>query len=160
MAVESAGPHANNLHRTLDCSPHQHLITQFSQAGCSSLHPTNSVKALKAVIHQKYKSTDLHVAEPVSVSRLSAPCITAHVHLHFKIVREADASIQHVKPVRNKLLERLKLQNLMQERLHVGRPRLNERIGVERYPLSRLKAQCITISTCSIPFVIRSMKQK
>ena len=29
-------------------SPRQHLITQFLQARCSSWHPTNSVKALKA----------------------------------------------------------------------------------------------------------------
>jgi len=28
--------------------PHQHLITQFLQARCSSWHPTNSVKALNA----------------------------------------------------------------------------------------------------------------
>ena len=38
--------------RSAPCSrhrqPHRHLITQFLQAGCSSWHPTNSVKALKA----------------------------------------------------------------------------------------------------------------
>jgi len=30
--------------------PHQHLMTQFLQAGCSYWRPTNSVKALKAII--------------------------------------------------------------------------------------------------------------
>jgi len=43
-----AGPYANNLHLAPDWLPHQHLITQFLQAGCSSWRPTNSVKALKA----------------------------------------------------------------------------------------------------------------
>jgi len=28
---------------------HQHLITQFLQAGCTSCHQTNSVKALKDI---------------------------------------------------------------------------------------------------------------
>ena len=38
----------NNLHLARDRQPHQHLITQFLQAGCSSRCPTNSVKALQA----------------------------------------------------------------------------------------------------------------
>ena len=38
-AVASAGPYANNLHLALDRLPHQHLITLFLQAGCSSWHP-------------------------------------------------------------------------------------------------------------------------
>ena len=38
----------NNLHLTPDRQPHQHLITHFLQAGCSSWRPTNSVKALMA----------------------------------------------------------------------------------------------------------------
>jgi len=46
-AVASAGRNANNLHLNPDRQPHQHLITQFLQTGCSSWHPTNSVKALK-----------------------------------------------------------------------------------------------------------------
>jgi len=46
MAVASAGPYANNLHLAPDRQPHQHLITHFLQAGCSSWRPTNSVKAL------------------------------------------------------------------------------------------------------------------
>jgi len=33
-AVASAGPHANNLHLAPARKPHQHLITQFLQAGC------------------------------------------------------------------------------------------------------------------------------
>jgi len=37
-AVASAGPHANNLHLAPDRQPHQHLITQFLQAECSSWH--------------------------------------------------------------------------------------------------------------------------
>ena len=48
MAVALAGPYANNLHLARDRQQHQHLITQFLQAGCSSWRPTNSVKALKA----------------------------------------------------------------------------------------------------------------
>ena len=39
-AVASAGPYANNLHLAADRLPHQHLITQFLQAGCSSWCPT------------------------------------------------------------------------------------------------------------------------
>jgi len=35
-----------NLLQTDTC---QHLITQFLCTGCSSCHPTNSVKALKAI---------------------------------------------------------------------------------------------------------------
>jgi len=50
MAVASAGPYANNLHLAPDRQPHQHLITQFLQAGCSSWRPANSIKALKTLI--------------------------------------------------------------------------------------------------------------
>jgi len=39
---------ANNVQLTPDRQPHQHLITQFLQAGCPSCRPTNSIKALKA----------------------------------------------------------------------------------------------------------------
>ena len=42
--VASAGPYANNLHFAPDRTP----ITQFLLAGCSSWHPTSSVKTLKA----------------------------------------------------------------------------------------------------------------
>jgi len=49
VAVASAGPYAN-LHFAPNRLPRQHLTTQFLQAGCPSCHPTNSVKALKAVI--------------------------------------------------------------------------------------------------------------
>ena len=45
-AVASDGPYANNFHLAVDRQPHQHLIAQFLQAGCSSWHPVNSVKAL------------------------------------------------------------------------------------------------------------------
>jgi len=53
VAVTSARPYANHLHLAPDRYPLQHLITQFLQIGCSSLRPTNSVKALKA----NYKET-------------------------------------------------------------------------------------------------------
>ena len=43
-AVASAGPYANNMHLAPDRQPHQHLITQFLQTGCSSWCQTNSVK--------------------------------------------------------------------------------------------------------------------
>jgi len=46
--VISAGPYANNLHLAPDRRPHQHPITQFLHAGCSSCRPANSIKALKA----------------------------------------------------------------------------------------------------------------
>ena len=52
-AVASAGPYADNLHLAPDRWPHQHLITQFLQAGCPSCRPSNSVKALKAENWQK-----------------------------------------------------------------------------------------------------------
>jgi len=39
--------YANNLHLASDRWPHQYLITQFLQVGCSSWRPTNSVIALK-----------------------------------------------------------------------------------------------------------------
>ena len=42
MAVASAGPYANNLHVVPDRQWHQHPITQFLQAGCSSWRPTVS----------------------------------------------------------------------------------------------------------------------
>ena len=48
-AVASAGSYTNSRHLAPDRKPHQHLITQFLQAECSSWRPTNSVKALKAV---------------------------------------------------------------------------------------------------------------
>jgi len=35
-AVALAGPYTNNLHLAPDRQPHQHLISQFLQAGCSS----------------------------------------------------------------------------------------------------------------------------
>ena len=38
---------AANLHLASDKQPHQHIVTQFLQAGCSSQCPTNSVKTLK-----------------------------------------------------------------------------------------------------------------
>ena len=37
MAVASAGPYVNNQHLAPDMQPHQHLIIQFLQAGCSSM---------------------------------------------------------------------------------------------------------------------------
>jgi len=95
-------------------------------------------------------STHLHVAKPLLVSWLRAPDVTSHVHFHVKLIRETDAFVQHVQPVRNELLECLQLQNVTQERLHVWRPRKYERIGIKFDPLSRLKTQCITVSACSI----------
>ena len=47
MTVASAGPYANNMHLAPDRQPHQHLITQFLQAGCSSWRPANIVRTLK-----------------------------------------------------------------------------------------------------------------
>jgi len=47
-AVASAGPYAKNLHLTPDKQPHQHLIAQFLQIGCSFWCQTDSDKALKA----------------------------------------------------------------------------------------------------------------
>ena len=50
VAVASAGPYAS-LHLAPHRQPHQHPTTQFFlQAACPSCHPTNSVKALKAVV--------------------------------------------------------------------------------------------------------------
>jgi len=41
--------HTHSLHLAPDRQPRQHPTTQFLQAGCPSCHPTNSVKALKAL---------------------------------------------------------------------------------------------------------------
>jgi len=50
VAVASAKPYANHSHVAPDrYKPRQYLTTQFLQAGCPSCHPTNSVKALKAI---------------------------------------------------------------------------------------------------------------
>ena len=49
MAVEPAGPYAS-LHLAPDRQPCQHPTAQFLEAGCPSGHPTNSDKALKAII--------------------------------------------------------------------------------------------------------------
>jgi len=49
VAVASAGPYAS-LHLAPDRQPRQHPTTRFLQAGCPSGHPTNSVKALKALM--------------------------------------------------------------------------------------------------------------
>jgi len=49
VAVASAGPYAS-LHLAPDRQPHQHPTTLFLQAGCPSCRPTNSVKALKALV--------------------------------------------------------------------------------------------------------------
>jgi len=49
MALASAGPYANHLHLIPYRYLRQHLIIHFSQTACSSWHPANSVKALKAL---------------------------------------------------------------------------------------------------------------
>jgi len=60
-AVASAGPYANNLHLASDRQPHQHLITEFLQAGCTSGRPINGVEALKANHTElKYKQNQKH----------------------------------------------------------------------------------------------------
>jgi len=55
MAVESAGPYANNLHLTPDRQPHYTSSLNFLQAGCPSCRPTNSVKAPKAQEQNRQK---------------------------------------------------------------------------------------------------------
>ena len=57
-AVASAGPYANNLHLAPDTLPHQQLITQLLQAGCSSWCLTSSVSALKASAALYYVFTE------------------------------------------------------------------------------------------------------
>jgi len=64
VAVASAGPYAS-LHLAPDRQPRQYPTTLFFlQAGCSSCHPTNSVKALKAQGRDKQlgdkQGPDLH----------------------------------------------------------------------------------------------------
>ena len=62
--------------QTTCTSLHQHLITQFLQAECSSWRPTNSVKALKAIPSPgKFQQTVLVMTSPVpAVSPSSASC--------------------------------------------------------------------------------------
>jgi len=50
VALAAAKPYANHLHFAPDRQPHQHHITQFLWAGCSSCHLTDSVKAPKALV--------------------------------------------------------------------------------------------------------------
>jgi len=52
VAVASAGPYASR-HLAPDRQPCQHPTTQFLQARCPSCHPTNSVKALKAILENE-----------------------------------------------------------------------------------------------------------
>ena len=56
-AVASAGPYANNLLLASDREWHQHIISQFLQAGCSSWRPTDSVKALM----DKFLTCDVNI---------------------------------------------------------------------------------------------------
>jgi len=46
VAMASAGPYANHSRQITMPVPHHSV---FLQAGCPSCHPTNSVKALKAI---------------------------------------------------------------------------------------------------------------
>jgi len=61
-AVALAGPYANNLHLAPDRQPHQHLITQFLQARCSSWHRTNSASTDGTLANytQTHKHTNTH----------------------------------------------------------------------------------------------------
>jgi len=52
MAAAWVGPHAKNLHLAPDRWPHQHLVTQFLQVGCSSWRSAYSVIALMAIYYQ------------------------------------------------------------------------------------------------------------
>jgi len=52
VAVASAELYAS-LHLTPDKQPCQHPNTQFLQARSASCHPTNSIKALKAVLKKQ-----------------------------------------------------------------------------------------------------------
>ena len=52
MASAWVGPHAKNLHLAPDRLPHQHLLTQFLQVGCSSWRSAHSVIALMAIYYQ------------------------------------------------------------------------------------------------------------
>jgi len=63
-AVASAGPYANNLHLVPDRQPHQHLITQFLQARCSSSKHWSGVGLL---MHVKVKNPR-HTARSVMLN--------------------------------------------------------------------------------------------
>jgi len=49
VALASAGPYADHLHLDPDRQPHQHLITQFLQAGCY-VHEVKTAGLLFTVI--------------------------------------------------------------------------------------------------------------
>jgi len=57
MAVASAGPCANNLHLAPDRLLNQHPITLIFAGQMLFLTPTNSVKALKAIIAENDPAT-------------------------------------------------------------------------------------------------------
>jgi len=59
VAVASAGPHANHLHLALNRQPRYTLPLSFFQSGRPSRHPTNSVKALKALSYLLIKKIKL-----------------------------------------------------------------------------------------------------
>ena len=54
------GPYANSLHLAPDRWPHQHLIAQFLQAGCSSWRATNSVKGVQLPMKRECASRIWH----------------------------------------------------------------------------------------------------
>jgi len=56
MEVASARPQANNLHLAPEDNHASTPLLSFLQAGCPSCHPTNSVKALKAILQQQKHS--------------------------------------------------------------------------------------------------------
>jgi len=76
VAVASAGPYANHLHLAPDRQPCQYLTTQFLQAGCSSCHPTNSIKAMKYVfLNAETSSYITSYFSEVSYPMLSSACV-------------------------------------------------------------------------------------
>jgi len=73
VAVASAGPYAS-LHLAPDRQPHQHPTTVFLQVGtvgCPSCRPSNSVKALKAILQvQIYKNNQVVVLSQLNSNTL------------------------------------------------------------------------------------------
>ena len=97
--------------------PHQHLITQFLQAGCSSWHPTDSVKTLKANWF-RYKITTVSVTVTIRLAWQVPGRGHQEWHKHQNILVRPPASIlptRHGKVLFSALLQ--------QCQRHLGFPR-------------------------------------
>ena len=70
--------------------------------------------------------------EPLLILGLRPRLICEHVGLHLELVGEAESRVEQIEAVVDELLKDLELEHVLQEGLHGGRARLDERLGVKR----------------------------